>query len=72
MLGEIVEFNVEEIADQGANFCLPPMRRASATESFADQPPQEDRRVPRDETPDTRMEATDNIPMFVIPTMTTV
>ncbi|GIY83464.1 hypothetical protein CDAR_221281 [Caerostris darwini] len=56
----------------GADLPLAPLRRASATTCLADQPPQEDRRVSRDEIPDTGMEATENVPMIEIPTMTTV
>ncbi|GIY83467.1 hypothetical protein CDAR_221311 [Caerostris darwini] len=54
------------------NLPLPPLREVAASPCPTDQLPQEDRRVSRDETPDTRMEATDNIPMFEIHTMTTV
>ncbi|GIY83466.1 hypothetical protein CDAR_221301 [Caerostris darwini] len=46
---------------------FPTRRDVAASQCPSDQLPQEDRRVSRDETPPTRMEAKENIPMPKIP-----
>ncbi|GIY64958.1 hypothetical protein CEXT_738831 [Caerostris extrusa] len=52
------------------NLPLPPLREVAASPRPTDQLSQEDRRVSRDETPDTTMEAQENIPMLEIHTET--
>ncbi|GIY83465.1 hypothetical protein CDAR_221291 [Caerostris darwini] len=45
---------------------VPPLREVAASPRPSDQLPQEDRRESRDETPDTTIEAQENIPMLEI------